>query len=115
MKRIILPLLLFFAAACSISAVENYPYQSDYMWVTVPDHHDWVYNQGQDARIEVMLLKYGMPQHVKVNYTIADDLLSPMKSGEVTLKDGRGFITIPSPARPGFRDLALEADVDGTV
>ncbi|MDE6484611.1 MAG: acetylxylan esterase, partial [Duncaniella sp.] len=110
MKKIILSLLLAIAAVYPVIAVENYPYQSDYMWFTVPDHHDWIYDQGQDARIEVMLLKYGMPQHVKVNYTLADDLLSPIKSGEVTLKDGRGFITIPSPARPGFRDLALEAD-----
>ncbi|MDE6581256.1 MAG: acetylxylan esterase [Duncaniella sp.] len=115
MKKIFLSLLCLAVAAFTARAVENYPYQSDYMWVTVPDHHDWVYDQGQDARIEVMLLKYGMPQHVKVNYTIADDLQSPMKSGEVPLKDGRGFITIPSPSRPGFRDLALEADVDGTV
>ena len=27
----------------TVQAVENYPYRSDYLWVTVPDHADWLY------------------------------------------------------------------------
>ena len=25
------------------AAAENYPYRSDVLWVTVPDHADWLY------------------------------------------------------------------------
>ena len=27
-------------------AVENYPYRSDFLWVTTPDHADWLYKTG---------------------------------------------------------------------
>ena len=32
---------------------ENYPYRSDYLWVTVPDHADWLYQTGENATVEV--------------------------------------------------------------
>ena len=39
--------LLFFLAMNMMSGVnvmaENYPYRSDYLWLTVPDHADWLY------------------------------------------------------------------------
>ncbi|MCM1520734.1 MAG: acetylxylan esterase [Lachnoclostridium sp.] len=115
MKKIFLLLSLIAFFAFSSRAVENYPYQSDYMWVTIPDHADWTYNLGQNAKVEVMLLKYGMPQNVTVNYTIADDMLQPFTSGSVELKNGRGFITLPSPKRPGFRDIAMDATINGVT
>ena len=34
-------------------AAENYPYRSDVLWVTVPDHADWLYKTGEKAKIEV--------------------------------------------------------------
>lgn len=114
MKKIFTLLLLLAGLITNVSA-ENYPYQSDYMWVTIPDHHDWNYSVGEQADVEVMMLKYGMPQHVTVNYTIADDMLQPMSSGSVALHDGRGHIKVPSPKRPGFRDVAMETTVDGVT
>ena len=32
-------------------AAENYPYRSDVLWVTVPDHADWLYKTGEKARL----------------------------------------------------------------
>ena len=39
MKKILL--LLVLAMSCVVAAhAENYPYRSDYLWLTVPDHAD---------------------------------------------------------------------------
>ena len=38
---------------------ENYPYRSDYLWLTVPDHADWLYQTGEQAKVEVTFC--GMP------------------------------------------------------
>ncbi len=49
-------LLLSFAAKA-----ENYPYRADALWVTVPDHADWIYKTGENPTIDVQLYKYGVP------------------------------------------------------
>lgn len=92
---------------------ENYPYRSDYLWVTVPDHADWLYRAGEKARVEVQLYKYGIPQDATVNYEIADDMLAADCKGEVVMKHGRAVIDMGTRNTPGFRDLRLSAVVDG--
>lgn len=92
---------------------ENYPYRSDYLWVTVPDHADWLYRAGEKARVEVQLYKYGIPQDATVNYEIADDMLAADRKGEVIMKHGRAVIDMGTRNTPGFRDLRLSAVVDG--
>lgn len=92
---------------------ENYPYRSDYLWVTVPDHADWLYRAGEKARVEVQLYKYGIPQDATVNYEIADDMLAADRKGEVVMKHGRAVIDMGTRNTPGFRDLRLSAVVDG--
>lgn len=32
---------------------ENYPYRSDVLWVTVPDHANWLYKTGEKAEVEI--------------------------------------------------------------
>lgn len=48
-KIILLALLLISVLA---APAENYPYRSDYLFVTVPDHADWLYRtgEGEDKR-----------------------------------------------------------------
>ena len=92
---------------------ENYPYRSDYLWVTVPDHADWLYRAGEKARVEVQLYKYGIPLDATVNYEIADDMLAADRKGEVVMKHGRAVIDMGTRNTPGFRDLRLSAVVDG--
>lgn len=106
-------MLLAVLAVCANAGAENYPYRSDYLWVTVPDHADWLYRKGEKARIEVQLYKYGVPVDAEVKYEIADDMLPPDRKGEAKLKGGRALIDIGTRTTPGFRDLRLTADVDG--
>ena len=106
--------VLLCAMVCSISAhAENYPYRSDYLWTTVPNHADWLYKTGEKAKVEVTLCKYGIPQDVDVSYEIGQDMLPATSSGKVTLKNGRATIDMGTMKKPGFLDLRLKAAIDG--
>ena len=60
---------------------ENYPYRSDCLWVTVPDHADWLYKTGEEAKVEIQFYKYGIPRDVEVEYSIGTDLLKSDQHG----------------------------------
>lgn len=112
MKKFFLLLMLCVSLATCVLA-ENYPYRSDYLWVTVPDHADWLYKTGEKAKVEVQFYKYGIPRDCKISYTIANDNLEADDKGAATLKDGRTVINIGTRRTPGFRDVVLTANVDG--
>jgi len=95
------------------SMAENYPYRSDYLWVTVPDHANWLYETGENAVVEIQLYKYGVPQNVTVDYEIGNDMLDSDSRGKVSLRNGRAVIDMGTRRTPGFRDLRLKAVVDG--
>ena len=94
-------------------AVENYPYRSDFLWVTTPDHADWLYKTGEKANVEVQLFKYGYAQDVKVDYEVAQDMMPASTKGSVKLKNGKAVINIGTRTAPGFTDLVLKATVGG--
>ena len=110
LRTLIVSLALLLAASLS---AENYPYRSDYLWVTVPDHADWLYETGQKASVKVEFFKYGIPRDGVVEYSIGDDMLPSDKSGKVTLKDGCATINMGTRKTPGFRDLRLSLSLDG--
>ena len=91
---------------------ENYPYRSDYLWLTVPDHADWLYKTGEKAKVEVTFTLYGMPQDVEVSYEIGPDMMPATTKGKVRLKNGRALIDMGTMKKPGFLDLRLTASVD---
>ena len=111
-------LLLAFILAMNISGVqnikaENYPYKSDYLWLTVPDHADWLYQTGENAKVEVSFCKYGIPRDGELKYSIGNDMLQPDKHGSVKLKNGRAVINMGTKKTPGFRDMKLSVSLDG--
>ena len=84
MKQITLKticMLMLLTAEMPALAVENYPYRSDYLWLTVPDHADWLYKVGEKAKVEVTFCKYGMPQDVEVSYEIGPDEMPATSNG----------------------------------
>ncbi len=111
-------LLLAFVLAMNMSGVqnikaENYPYKSDYLWLTVPDHADWLYQIGENAKVEVSFCKYGIPRDGELRYSIGNDMLQPDKHGSVKLKNGRAVINMGTKKTPGFRDMKLSVSLDG--
>lgn len=111
-------LLLAFILAMNMSGVqnikaENYPYKSDYLWLAVPDHADWLYQTGENAKVEVSFCKYGIPRDGELKYSIGNDMLLPDKHGSVKLKNGRAVINMGTKKTPGFRDMKLSVSLDG--
>ena len=92
---------------------ENYPYRSDYLWLTVPNHADWLYKTGEKAKVEVTFTLYGIPQDVEVSYEIGPDMMPATSTGKVMLKGGRAVIDMGTMKKPGFLDLRLTASVGG--
>lgn len=87
----------------SSARTENYPYRSDFLWVTTPDHSDWLYKSGEEAKVEVSLMEYGVPQDAKVSYEISQDMLPAYKKGTVTLRNGKAVINMGTMKKPGFK------------
>lgn len=111
-------LLLAFILAMNMSGVqnikaENYPYKSDYLWLTVPDHANWLYQTGENAKVEVSFCKYGIPRDGELKYSIGNDMLQSDKHGSVKLKNGRAVINMGTKKTPGFRDMKLSVSLDG--
>ena len=51
-------LLLFVLLLLGIGTqAENYPYRTDCLWLTVPNHADWLYKTGEKAKVEVSLYR----------------------------------------------------------
>ena len=95
---------------------ENYPYRSDVLWVTVPDHADWIYETGENPEIEVQCYKYGIPvDNVTLNYELGGDMMPADSQGSVTLKKGKARIKTGTMDKPGFRDCRLSTTIDGKV
>ncbi len=112
MKHIILSTLLFLSAL-TVNA-ENYPYRSDVLWVTVPNHTDWIYKTGEQATVNVEFYKYGIPRDgVDVSYELSGDMMPADAKGTVHLKNGKAIIPMGTMQKPGFRDCRLTAVVDG--
>lgn len=113
-KRIFTTLIILGALVGLVSRAENYPSRSDMLWVTNPDHSDWLYEVGDSAKISVELYCYGIPVDGKtVKYSIGDDMLPADKEGTLSLKNGKAVINIGTMTKPGFRDLRLVAEFDG--
>ena len=96
---------------CSVmtSNAENYPYRSDFLWLTQPDHADWLYKTGEKAKVEVGFYIYGVPQDIEVDYEIAPDMMPATAKGKMMLKNGKAIIDMGTMKKAGFLDLRLTA------
>ena len=93
---------------------ENYPYQSNVLWVATPDHADWLYETGEQATVTVSLYEYGILQDgVEVRYEVGQEMFPAEEEGTVTLRGGKAVIPVGTMRRPGFRDCRMEATLHG--
>ena len=98
----------------SITAnAENYPYRSDYMFLTTPNHADWLYKTGEKAEVEVIFQHYGIGKTIECEYSVANDMMKHSDYKKITLKDGRGKINMGTRKTPGFNDLEIRTTLNG--
>lgn len=104
--------IIVISFASNKAMAENYPYRSDQLWITVPDHADWLYKTGEKAKIDVGFYLYGIPQDVEISYEIGPDMMPSYQKGKAKLKNGRTTIDMGTMKKPGFLDLRLSATVN---
>lgn len=103
--------IIVISFASNKATAENYPYRSDQLWITVPDHADWLYKTGEKAKVDVGFYLYGIPQDVEISYEIGPDMMPSYQKGKAKLKNGRTTIDMGTMKKPGFLDLRLSATV----
>ena len=78
-----------------------------------PDHADWLYSCGEKPQFAVAVKNHSAVENVKIRYEISEDMLAPLKKGEMTLKDGTTVLTGYTMKKPGFLRCRVWATVDG--
>ncbi len=107
-----LPLIIF--AYSFVLKAENYPHRSDILWVTTPDHSDWLYKTNEKAKVSVSVFHYGVLQDtLTLSYSIAPDMMDAVHTGTAIIKNGVASINIGTLSYPGFLDLNLKLNING--
>ncbi|MBD8489765.1 acetylxylan esterase [Echinicola sp. CAU 1574] len=112
MKKLNLLAFCFFVMAAAIA--QNYPSRSNVLWVTEPDHRDWLYQLGEEATVTVSLYEFGMPVDAKtITYRVGPEMMPADQEGTLTLKDGKAVLSLGTSTAPGFRDCWFTAALNG--
>ncbi|HEX2968254.1 MAG TPA: acetylxylan esterase, partial [Bacteroidales bacterium] len=81
--------------------------------IIAPDHKDWIYKTGEQAKFSVQVLKYGnLLDNVTIDYETGPEMLPDTKKEGVVLKNGRTEFT-GTMKTPGFYRVRVWAVVDG--
>ncbi|WP_200975637.1 acetylxylan esterase [Echinicola sp. 20G] len=114
MKSIYLTVLFFLVTVSSFA--QNYPSRSNVLWVTEPNHQDWLYQIGEEASVTISLYEYGIPVHDKtVSYQIGPEMMPADQEGEIVLKKGKAKLSLGTSSIPGFRDCWFTVVLNGEI
>lgn len=81
--------------------------------IIAPDHKDWTYKTGEQARFTVQVLKYGnLVDNVTIDYETGPEALPDIKKEGVVLKNGKTEFS-GTMKTPGFYRVRVWAVVDG--
>jgi cephalosporin-C deacetylase-like acetyl esterase len=81
--------------------------------IIAPDHKDWTYKTGEQAKFSAEVLMYGNPiENVTVDYEAGPEMFPDIKKEGVVLKNGRTEFT-GTMRTPGFYRVRVWAIVDG--
>ncbi len=111
MKRFNL-IALFVIVAASFAAAQ--PKQTLVAVSVSPDRSDWLYSCGEKPKFSVSVTTSHCPvTDAKIHYEISEDMLAPVKKGDMVLKDGTTVITGYTMKKAGFLRCRVWATVNG--
>lgn len=112
MKRL---LLVFTATLLCVTNLMAQPKQSYIKVEVTPDHADWLYKCGEKPRFAVSVTNCSNApiENAEIYYEISEDFLSPLKKGNMTLKDGTTTFSGYTMRKPGFLRCRVWVTVDG--
>ena len=110
MKRFLLSLVVVLVAICGHAQ----PKKTIIAVAVAPEHADWQYSCGEDVKFGLSVLKAGLPlENAEVYYEISEDMQTPLKKGNMILKDGTAQIKAGTMKKPGFLRLRVWATYEG--
>ena len=110
MKRFLLSLVVVVAAICGNAQ----PKKTIIAVAVAPEHADWQYSCGEDVKFGLSVFKAGLPlENAEVYYEISEDMQTPLKKGNMILKDGTAHIKAGTMKKPGFLRLRVWATYEG--
>lgn len=81
--------------------------------IIAPDHKDWIYKVGEQAKFSVQVLKYGnLLENVTVDYEAGPEMIPDIRKEGIILKNGKTELT-GTMKTPGFYRVRVWAVVDG--
>ncbi|MCK9412509.1 MAG: acetylxylan esterase [Prolixibacteraceae bacterium] len=81
--------------------------------IVSPDHKDWTYKLGEDAKFSIQVLKYGnLIENVTIDYEMGPEMLPNVKKEGIILKNGKAEFS-GNMKYPGFYRIRVWAVVDG--
>ncbi|MBC7399938.1 MAG: acetylxylan esterase [Mucilaginibacter sp.] len=84
--------------------------------IVSPNHADWTYKTGDEAKFDVTILKSNYPlSNVKIYYEIGLERMLPEKKDSVLLTAGKTVLAGGTLRKPGFLRCIVTAKVDGII
>jgi cephalosporin-C deacetylase len=103
--------LLFIA---SYNKLNGQPTEQMIKVVVAPNHADWLYKTGEQAKFSISVLQYGNPlKNAVVRYTIGPEKMDPVKKDSLALSNGILTVDGGTMKTPGFLRCTVTAFVDG--
>ncbi|MEL1241055.1 acetylxylan esterase [Flavobacterium flavipallidum] len=84
--------------------------------ILTANHSDWNYKLNEEATVKISVLRYGSAvENAEIEYQYGPEQLNPEKKGTLKLENGVGEINIGTMNNPGFRQLKVQAKIDGYI
>ena len=88
--------------ACSL-AIQAQPSEKFIKVNIAPDHSDWIYKPGEKVVFHVLVTRNDVPvKDAEITYELGPEMITPIKRGALTLKDGKTTIDGGTMKVPGF-------------
>lgn len=110
-KNVLLLWLLTFSMSFWGQQVIN----KDYVSIRfVPDKVDWTYKMGETPQLQVSVERGQKPiSNVELSYSVGKEMMEPMYTKKITLKEGTCVLTLPTLKEPGFLMCKASVKIDG--
>ncbi|HSU52052.1 MAG TPA: acetylxylan esterase, partial [Segetibacter sp.] len=81
--------------------------------IVAPDHKNWIYKPGEEAKFTITVLQNGNPvSNAKIKYEIGPEKMEPSKKDSLKLAEGSITVNGGSLKTPGFLRCTVVAEVD---
>ena len=109
-----LNIAFFLLALFSIQFLEAQPLEKFIKIAVAPDHTDWNYKTGETTKFQITVTKNSeLLPNIVIHYEFGPEMMVPVKSDSVNLKEGKIIIDGGTMTVPGFLRCKVSAWIDG--